>query len=94
VLRRHELEGYGDEPEHTITALRELVQGTGGKDEIFALAELSLFRAQQERSATPHYLAAALSRRMPPASDAGGVSAKAASDSGAPLSGEVRHADG
>src|SRR6185369_14109099 len=59
---RHDLlDRYRAEPEQTIAALREsLVQGTGGQDEIFALAELSLFRAQQQRSATPHYLAAAL----------------------------------
>jgi hypothetical protein len=62
VLRRHDLlERYRDEPEQTIAALREsLVQGTGRGDEVFALAELSLFRAQQRRSASPHYLAAAL----------------------------------
>ena len=61
VLRRHDLlDDYKDEPDQAIAALREsLVRGTAGRDDIFALAELSLFRAQRRASA-PHYLAAAL----------------------------------
>src|SRR5258706_6482538 len=49
VLRRHDLlEQYRDKPADTIAALHgALVAGRGGSDEIFALAELSLFRAER-----------------------------------------------
>ena len=61
VLRRHDLlEHYVAHPDQTIATLREtVVGGAGGQDEIFALAELSLFRAQRSASA-PNDLAAAL----------------------------------
>ncbi len=61
VLRRHDLlERYEDDPDGSIAALREsVVQGRGDGDELFALAELSLYRAQEHGSA-PHYLAGAL----------------------------------
>jgi pimeloyl-ACP methyl ester carboxylesterase len=61
VLRRHGLlDTYEEEPDQAIATLREsVVQGSGGRDEIFALAELSLFRAMRDDN-KPNYMAAAV----------------------------------
>ena len=61
VLRRQDLlDRYKEEPDRSIADLREsIIQGVGGRDEIFALAELSLYRALIDDS-KPNYMAAAL----------------------------------
>lgn len=61
ALRRHDLlDKYEEEPDRSIATLREsVIQGTGGRDEIFALAELSLYRALRGDN-KPNYLAAAV----------------------------------
>jgi len=61
ALRRHDLlDRYHDEPDQAIAVLRDsVVQGVGGRDELFALAELSLYRASRDNN-RPNYLAAAL----------------------------------
>jgi pimeloyl-ACP methyl ester carboxylesterase len=61
VLRRHDLlNRYEADPDGTAAALREhRIAGFAGREELFALAEISLFHAQRDDSA-PHYLASAL----------------------------------
>ena len=61
VLRRHDLlDKYEEEPDEAIATLREsVIQGSGGQDEIFALAELSLYRATRDDNKA-NYLAAAV----------------------------------
>lgn len=59
VLRRHALqETFDDDPEAAIAGLLETFRaGTGGADALFALAETSLWQAEEEDD-TRHYLAA------------------------------------
>ena len=61
VLRQRSLtELYQEKPEYAIADLRTaLVEGGGGANEVFALAEMSFLHAE-ERGGRPYYLASAL----------------------------------